>query len=90
MSQNGEQLARVNQDTRLNNRVLDLRTPANQAIFLLRCSVLDVRHRFFITTASVNSYCPFTDCYLYEIACILIAFKFTDFPYTFSLFSNIL
>ena len=25
--------ARVNQDTRLDNRVLDLRTPSNQAIF---------------------------------------------------------
>ncbi|KAG0481870.1 hypothetical protein HPP92_009954 [Vanilla planifolia] len=34
----GEKLVRVNQDTRLNNRVLDLRTPANQAIFV--CSVL--------------------------------------------------
>uniref|UniRef100_A0A7N2RES3 aspartate--tRNA ligase n=1 Tax=Quercus lobata TaxID=97700 RepID=A0A7N2RES3_QUELO len=31
--QNGEQLVRVNQDTRLNYRVLDMRTPANQGIF---------------------------------------------------------
>ncbi|CAH8274736.1 unnamed protein product [Arabidopsis lyrata] len=31
--------ARVNQDTRLNHRVLDLRTPANQAIFRLQCQV---------------------------------------------------
>ncbi|EDW72349.1 uncharacterized protein Dwil_GK20764 [Drosophila willistoni] len=30
---------RVNQDTRLNNRVLDLRTPANQAIFRLEAGV---------------------------------------------------
>ena len=32
--------AKVNQDTRLDNRVLDLRTPTNQAIFrleILRC-----------------------------------------------------
>ncbi|EOA16330.1 hypothetical protein CARUB_v10004480mg [Capsella rubella] len=29
--------ARILQDTRLNNRVLDLRTPANQAIFSLTC-----------------------------------------------------
>jgi len=32
-------LARVNQDTRLDNRVLDLRTPTNQAIFRLEAGV---------------------------------------------------
>ncbi|RVW17246.1 Aspartate--tRNA ligase 2, cytoplasmic [Vitis vinifera] len=37
--QAGEQLVRVNQDTRLNYRVLDLRTPANQAIFRVQCQV---------------------------------------------------
>ena len=31
--------ARVNQDTRLDNRVLDLRTPTNQAIFRLEAGV---------------------------------------------------
>lgn len=30
---------RVNQDTRLDNRILDLRTPANQAIFRLEAGV---------------------------------------------------
>lgn len=30
---------KVNQDTRLDNRVLDLRTPANQAIFRLEAGV---------------------------------------------------
>lgn len=30
---------RVNQDTRLDNRVLDLRTPANQAIFKVEAGV---------------------------------------------------
>lgn len=30
---------RVNQDTRLDNRVIDLRTPANQAIFRLEAGV---------------------------------------------------
>lgn len=35
----GKQLVRVNQDTRLNYRVLDLRTPANQAIFQLSSEV---------------------------------------------------
>ncbi|RZC60838.1 hypothetical protein C5167_022580 [Papaver somniferum] len=37
--QGGEQLVRVNQDTRLNFRVLDLRTPANQGIFRIQCQV---------------------------------------------------
>lgn len=35
----GTQRVRVNQDTRLDNRVLDLRTPANQAIFRLQAGV---------------------------------------------------
>ncbi|KAL9225015.1 hypothetical protein vseg_000987 [Gypsophila vaccaria] len=35
----GKQLAKVNQDTRLNYRVLDIRTPANQAIFRLQSEV---------------------------------------------------
>jgi len=34
-----ENRARVNQDTRLDNRVLDLRTPTNQAIFRLEAGV---------------------------------------------------
>lgn len=39
-SQDAEALRiRVNQDTRLDNRVLDLRTPANQAIFRLEAGV---------------------------------------------------
>ena len=47
--QDGKQLVRVNQDTRLNFRVLDLRTPANQAIFHLSSEVEHVRRscRFF-------------------------------------------
>ncbi|MCL7048121.1 hypothetical protein MKW94_027247 [Papaver nudicaule] len=35
----GVHLPRVTQDTRLNNRVLDLRTPANQAIFRIESEV---------------------------------------------------
>ena len=35
----GEKMARVGQDTRLDNRILDLRTPANQAIFKLQAGV---------------------------------------------------
>ena len=33
---------RVNQDTRLDNRYLDLRTPANQAIFRIQAAVCQV------------------------------------------------
>ena len=40
--QAGKQLVRVNQDTRLNFRVLDLRTPANQGIFRVQCQVENV------------------------------------------------
>ncbi|KAL3645839.1 hypothetical protein CASFOL_011019 [Castilleja foliolosa] len=43
----GEQLVRVNQDTRLNNRVLDLRTPANQGIFRIKSEV-DSKFREFM------------------------------------------
>lgn len=39
----GEQWVTVNQDTRLDNRTIDLRTPANQAIFRLQSAVTQVR-----------------------------------------------
>nr|GEW99493.1 aspartate--tRNA ligase 2, cytoplasmic-like [Tanacetum cinerariifolium] len=42
----GEQLVRVNQDTRLNYRVLDIRTPANQGIFSLESDVLRLFRQF--------------------------------------------
>lgn len=48
MTQTGEQLVRVGQDTRLNYRVLDLRTPANQAIFRIQCHVEDVSSQYYI------------------------------------------
>lgn len=35
----GEKMVSVNQDTRLDNRHLDLRTPANQAIFKVQSAV---------------------------------------------------
>ncbi|KAK3007198.1 hypothetical protein RJ639_017085, partial [Escallonia herrerae] len=43
----GEQLVRVNQDTRLNFRFLDLRTAANQGIFRVQCQVENVLRRNF-------------------------------------------
>ncbi|KAG0479565.1 hypothetical protein HPP92_010423 [Vanilla planifolia] len=54
----GEKLVRVNQDTRLNNRVLDLRTPANQAIFRLQCSVEDVFRDFLRSEDFVGIHTP--------------------------------
>lgn len=45
--QAGEQLVRVNQDTRLNFRVLDVRTPANQGIFRIQSQVGNVKHIIF-------------------------------------------
>jgi hypothetical protein len=45
--QAGEQLVRVNQDTRLNYRVLDFRTSANQGIFRIQCQVCNVSSFLF-------------------------------------------
>ena len=39
----GEELATVGQDLRLDNRCIDLRTPANQAIFRVQSEVCQVR-----------------------------------------------
>lgn len=39
-------LPRVNLDTRLNNRVVDLRTPANLAIFRMQAGILEVVREF--------------------------------------------
>lgn len=45
--QAGEQLVRVNQDTRLNYRVLDFRTSASQGIFRIQCQVCNVSSFLF-------------------------------------------
>ncbi|KAL6296507.1 hypothetical protein ACE6H2_004649 [Prunus campanulata] len=47
--QAGEKLVRVNQDTRLNNRVLDLRTPANQGIFRIQSQVGNIFRQFLLS-----------------------------------------
>ncbi|KAF4367227.1 hypothetical protein G4B88_026734 [Cannabis sativa] len=47
--QAGEQLVRVNQDTRLNNRVIDIRTPANQGIFRIQSQVGTVFRQFLLS-----------------------------------------
>ncbi|WOL19797.1 hypothetical protein Cni_G28599 [Canna indica] len=54
----GEQFSRVGQDTRLNYRVLDIRTPANQAIFRIQCHVEDVFRRFLRSEGFVGIHTP--------------------------------
>ncbi|XP_010526284.1 PREDICTED: aspartate--tRNA ligase 2, cytoplasmic [Tarenaya hassleriana] len=56
--QAGEQLVRVNQDTRLNNRVLDTRTPANQAIFRIQCQVETAFREFLLSEGFVGIHTP--------------------------------
>ncbi|XP_041019504.1 aspartate--tRNA ligase 2, cytoplasmic [Juglans microcarpa x Juglans regia] len=56
--QAGEQLVRVNQDTRLNYRVLDMRTPANQGIFRIQCQVGNVFRQFLLSEDFVEIHTP--------------------------------
>ncbi|XP_048432707.1 aspartate--tRNA ligase 1, cytoplasmic-like [Pyrus x bretschneideri] len=51
--QAGETLVRVNQDTCLNNRVLDLRTPVNQGIFRIQSQVGNSFGQFLISEGSL-------------------------------------
>ncbi|KAK9101023.1 hypothetical protein Scep_024453 [Stephania cephalantha] len=57
-SEAGEQLVRVNQDTRLTHRVLDLRTPANQAIFRVQCQIENFFRQFLISEGFVGIHTP--------------------------------
>ncbi|KAI4316245.1 hypothetical protein L6164_024243 [Bauhinia variegata] len=56
--QAGEQLVRVNQDTRLNFRVLDLRTPANQGIFRIQSQVGNAFRQFLLSEGFVEIHTP--------------------------------
>ncbi|XP_075487162.1 aspartate--tRNA ligase 2, cytoplasmic-like [Primulina tabacum] len=56
--QAGEQLVRVNQDTRLNFRVLDIRTPANQGIFRVQCQVENIFRQFLLSEGFVGIHTP--------------------------------
>lgn len=49
---------RVNQDTRLDNRILDLRTPANQAIFRLEAGVCDLFRKSLASRGFVEIHTP--------------------------------
>ncbi|KAI4472973.1 hypothetical protein M0802_016390 [Mischocyttarus mexicanus] len=54
---------KVNQDTRLDNRVLDLRTPANQAIFRVEAAVCKLFRDILTTKVIVSSI--YINIYLY-------------------------
>ncbi|KAJ7958686.1 aspartate--tRNA ligase, cytoplasmic-like [Quillaja saponaria] len=56
--QAGEQLVRVNQDTRLNFRVLDLRTPANQGIFRIQSQIGNIFRQFLLSEDFVEIHTP--------------------------------
>lgn len=56
--QKGEQLVRVNQDTRLNYRVLDIRTPANRAIFYIQSQVSNIFRQFLLGEKFVEIHTP--------------------------------
>ncbi|XP_050358850.1 aspartate--tRNA ligase, cytoplasmic-like [Nymphalis io] len=49
---------RVNQDTRLDNRVLDLRTPANQAIFRIEAGVCKLFRHYLTNRGFVEIHTP--------------------------------
>ncbi|KAH1132020.1 hypothetical protein J1N35_003398 [Gossypium stocksii] len=56
--QAGDKLPRVNQDTRLNFRVLDFRTPANQGIFRIQCQVGTIFRQFLLSEGFVEIHTP--------------------------------
>ncbi|KAF8036703.1 hypothetical protein BT93_C2422 [Corymbia citriodora subsp. variegata] len=56
--QAGEQLVRVNQDTRLNFRVLDIRTPANQGIFRIQSQVGNIFRQFLLSEGFIEIHTP--------------------------------
>ncbi|XP_021277567.1 aspartate--tRNA ligase 2, cytoplasmic [Herrania umbratica] len=56
--QAGEQLPRVNQDTRLNFRVIDIRTPANQGIFRIQSQVGNIFRQFLLSEDFVEIHTP--------------------------------
>ncbi|KQJ92399.1 aspartate--tRNA ligase 2, cytoplasmic isoform X2 [Brachypodium distachyon] len=56
--QAGEKLVRVLQDTRLNYRAIDLRTPANQAIFRIQCQVENKFREFLSSKQFIGIHSP--------------------------------
>ncbi|KNZ52316.1 aspartate--tRNA(Asn) ligase [Puccinia sorghi] len=57
-SQEGEQFVTVGTDTRLDNRVLDLRTPVNQAIFRVQSRVCNLFRRYLDEAGFIEIHTP--------------------------------
>ncbi|EFH52492.1 predicted protein [Arabidopsis lyrata subsp. lyrata] len=57
-SETGRRAVRVNQDTRLNHRVIDLRTPANQAIVALKSQLVNFFSENLLSKDFVNIFTP--------------------------------
>ncbi|KAJ9507170.1 hypothetical protein QJQ45_004832 [Haematococcus lacustris] len=57
-AEKGEVLVTVGQDTRLNNRFLDLRTPANQAIFKLQSAVCQLFKDYLLSQGFQEIHSP--------------------------------
>lgn len=56
--QAGEKLVRVTQDTRLKNRVIDLRTSANQGIFRVQCQVENIFRENLLSQGFIGIHTP--------------------------------
>ncbi|KAG8058085.1 hypothetical protein GUJ93_ZPchr0002g24580 [Zizania palustris] len=56
--QAGEQVVHVGQDKRLDYRVIDLRTPANQAIFRVQCEVENIFRQVLLSEGFVGIHTP--------------------------------
>ena len=54
----GQQLNRVLLDTRLNNRVVDLRTQTNQAVFKIQAAIGDLFREFLSSKGFVEIHSP--------------------------------
>ena len=57
-SEKGEQVATVSQDTRLDNRVIDLRIPTNQAIFRIQSAVCQLFREALLSKDFVEIHTP--------------------------------
>lgn len=54
----GADAVRVGLDTRLNNRIIDLRIPSNQAIFAVQSAVCELARTFFLSHGFVEIHTP--------------------------------
>ncbi len=57
-AEGGNVLPRVNLDTKLNNRVVDLRTPSNQALFRMQSGVMSIARAFLEENGFMEIHTP--------------------------------